>query len=211
MLRAWQNESTFGEHDHVSNVASFCQPLRNTRSQGACARTCLHRVDPANVQLRQQNTIRRRVYHVAGPNSLYWHIDGNHKLIWRRIVVHGGTDGFSRLCVFMRASLNNLAATVAHEFLGATAESGWPSRERTDHGREDVARLICRNGGGATVGATSLAAPSGTNGLRGSGEISLRPLVVFISICFTTSRAILSSTRMTILKRIASTTCSYLA
>ena len=88
-------------------------------------RASLHRVDPANVQLRQRNTIRRRVYNVAGPNSL-WHIDGNHKLIRWRIVVHGGIDGFSRLCFFMRASPNNLAATVAHEFLGATAEFGWP-------------------------------------------------------------------------------------
>ena len=38
-------------------------------------------------------TIRRRVYCVDGPNSL-WHIDGHHKLIKWRFVVHGGINGF---------------------------------------------------------------------------------------------------------------------
>ena len=39
--------------------------------------TSIHRVDPENTAIRQSVTIRRRVYHVDGPNSL-WHIDGNH-------------------------------------------------------------------------------------------------------------------------------------
>ncbi|KIY61682.1 hypothetical protein CYLTODRAFT_325120, partial [Cylindrobasidium torrendii FP15055 ss-10] len=38
-------------------------------------------------------SITRRVYRVAGPNSL-WHHDGQHGLIRYRIVIHGFVDGF---------------------------------------------------------------------------------------------------------------------
>ncbi|XP_047231291.1 uncharacterized protein LOC124874117 [Girardinichthys multiradiatus] len=73
----------------------------------------MRRVDPRGVlmQTLQLNPRRRRRYSVPAPNSL-WHIDGNHKLIRWRIVVHGGTDGFSRLIVYLSASTNNRAATV---------------------------------------------------------------------------------------------------
>lgn len=106
-------------------------------------RMTLHRVDPVNVQLRRTNLVRRRQYSVAGPNFL-WHIDGNHKLIRWRFVIHGGIDGFSRLCMFMNAATNNRASTVAEHFVEATREFGWPSRVRSDYGREnkDVARLM---------------------------------------------------------------------
>ena len=39
MLRAWENEATFGKHDHVSNVAgrhnvsSFCRPLMHAKAR----------------------------------------------------------------------------------------------------------------------------------------------------------------------------------
>ena len=36
--------------------------------------------------------IERRSYSVPGPNYL-WHVDGNHKLIKYRLVVHGAIDG----------------------------------------------------------------------------------------------------------------------
>ena len=42
MLRAWQNEDTFGKHDHVSNVAAtmcprFASPLQTNRGPMAAA------------------------------------------------------------------------------------------------------------------------------------------------------------------------------
>ncbi|CAC5410041.1 unnamed protein product [Mytilus coruscus] len=43
-------------------------------------RDAIVRVDPAGTAFRWSDTIHRRTYRVAGPNSL-WHIDGNHKLI----------------------------------------------------------------------------------------------------------------------------------
>ena len=42
-------------------------------------RASIHRVDPENTAIRRSVTIRRRSYHVQGPNSL-WHVDGNHKM-----------------------------------------------------------------------------------------------------------------------------------
>ena len=106
-------------------------------------RMSLHRVDPVNVQLRRSILVRRRQYSVAGPNSL-WHIDGNHKLIRWRFIIHGGIDGFSRLCTFVNAATNNRASTVAECFVDAAREFGWPSRVRSDYGKEnvDVARLM---------------------------------------------------------------------
>ena len=43
-------------------------------------RQSMRRVDPQGVENRKKKALKRREYHVAGPNAL-WHIDGNHKLI----------------------------------------------------------------------------------------------------------------------------------
>jgi hypothetical protein len=45
-------------------------------------RESVHRVDPGGAALRSVTThrLQRRLYAVAGPNSL-WHLDGYHKLI----------------------------------------------------------------------------------------------------------------------------------
>ena len=81
--------------------------------------------------------IQRRSYCVSGPNAL-WHIDGNHKLIKWRLVIHGGIDGFSRLVTFLKCSNNNRSDTVLSAFTAATTDFGVPSRVRSDHGGENV-------------------------------------------------------------------------
>lgn len=100
-------------------------------------RASIHRVDPHTVELRRRVTVRRRVYSVDGPNSL-WHIDGHHKLIRWKLVVHGGIDGKTRTIVFLSCSSNNFASTVLHQFQDAVATYGVPDRLRSDKGGENV-------------------------------------------------------------------------
>ncbi|CAL8391535.1 unnamed protein product [Arctogadus glacialis] len=83
------------------------------------------------------NTVPRVPYSVPGPLSL-WHIDGNHKLIRWKIVIHGGIDGYSRRIMFLSANTNNRASTVLQCFLTAVAEHGLPQRVRSDKGGENV-------------------------------------------------------------------------
>ena len=97
----------------------------------------IHAVDPEGIQQRKQKPIRRRVYSVACPNYV-WHIDGNHKLVRWRFVVHHGIDGFSRMVVFAHCSTNNRAETVRSLFCEALPKYGRPLRIRTDHGGENV-------------------------------------------------------------------------
>ena len=62
-------------------------------------------------------------------------MDGNHKLIKYRLVVHGAIDGFSGLITYLRCSDNNHASTVLDCFLDGVSEYGMPARIRTDKGR----------------------------------------------------------------------------
>ncbi len=51
-------------------------------------RESLCRVDPSGVEARLSNVLQRRIYQIDSPNAL-WHLDGHHKLIRCRMVVHG--------------------------------------------------------------------------------------------------------------------------
>ncbi|XP_062304625.1 uncharacterized protein LOC134009010 isoform X2 [Osmerus eperlanus] len=113
-------------------------------------RDSLKRVDPIGNEVRAManRTLRRRQYSVPAPNAM-WHIDGNHKLIRWRFVVHGGIDGFSRLIVYLSAATNNRASTVLESFIGGINKFGLPSRVRSDKGGEniDVAQFMVEHRG----------------------------------------------------------------
>lgn len=125
---------------HLANRGIIVQRSR--------VRAAIHRVDPENTALRRSVTIRRRVYHVDGPNCL-WHVDGNHKLIRWRLVIHGGIDGYSRTIVFLNCSDNNRASTVLTAFTNAVRSHGLPERIRTDLGGENVDIIMALYGGAA--------------------------------------------------------------
>lgn len=57
------------------------------------------------------STIQGRVYEVEAPNNV-WHIDGNHKRIRWKLVIHGAIDCFFWVIQFLNCSTNNRAETV---------------------------------------------------------------------------------------------------
>ena len=110
---------------------------RNIHVQRWRVRKCLRELDPLGTALRWRSAIFRRKYSVPTPNAL-WHIDGNHKLIRYRLVVHVCVDGFSRLIIYVHCACNNRAETVMEQFLEGVRNYGLPSRVRSDHGLENV-------------------------------------------------------------------------
>lgn len=126
------------EHPNIGEVMLQGQLLHiGVKIPRARLRSAIHRIDHARTVCRRSTTIRRRVYTAPHPNAI-WHVDGNHKMIRWRLVVHGGVDGFSRCIVYMKCSNNNCASTVFDAFLGALQAYGLPSRVRSDHGGENI-------------------------------------------------------------------------
>ncbi|KAK2571868.1 hypothetical protein P5673_003276 [Acropora cervicornis] len=119
-------------------MTGFLQ-ARGLRIQQSRIREAMRRVNPVGVLLRalELRTIHRRRYQVYGLLAL-WHIDGNHKLIRWRFVIHGAIDGYSRMIVYLQCNTNNCAATVLTLFQRAIQTYGLPSRVRSEKGGENV-------------------------------------------------------------------------
>uniref|UniRef100_A0A3B3I997 Integrase catalytic domain-containing protein n=1 Tax=Oryzias latipes TaxID=8090 RepID=A0A3B3I997_ORYLA len=122
----------------IKTVSGYLNSI-GLRIQRSRIMETLRLVDPVGTFFRglSINIIPRRVYSVPAPMAL-WHIDGNHKLIRWRIVIHGGIDGYSRKIMYLQAADNNRASTVFSAFLEAIQQFGVPTRVRSDKGGENV-------------------------------------------------------------------------
>ena len=99
------------------------------------SRDQLRNMYPSEFTVRWSRAIHWRVYSVPFYNSV-WHLDGHHKLIRWKIVIDGGIDGFSRMVVFLRASVNNDASTVTEALLDACSSmAGLAGSGLTTEGR----------------------------------------------------------------------------
>ena len=67
--------------------------------------------------------MRRRVYRVDAANDA-WHIDGNHKLIRCRMVVHVGIDDYSRLITSLKCHTDNRSDSVLTAFMNGVHRYG---------------------------------------------------------------------------------------
>ncbi|CAJ0634725.1 7922_t:CDS:2 [Entrophospora sp. SA101] len=132
-IRNIQREQPFSGQIIIAGV--LCS--RGIRVHRQRLHESLNRVDAWGMVQRWSNIIPRRVYQVAGPNAL-WHIDGNHKLIRWKFVVHAGIDGYSRMITFCNCSSNNKSITVLTQFQKGIEQFGIPSRVRADHGGENA-------------------------------------------------------------------------
>ena len=98
-LRSYSDE----ELDSLVSQVTRCNPKCGEKSvtgrlksvgilvQQERVRESLRRVDPNGGMSRFATVFHRRVYAVHSPNAL-WHIDGYHKLIRWKIVIHGGIE-----------------------------------------------------------------------------------------------------------------------
>lgn len=150
-IRMRERYSAINDHDLRELILTFTYNNPNLgersvdgilRSSGIIVqrqriRDTLWSVDPEGVLLRLRHSLHRREYDVDAPNSL-WHVDGYHKLVRWKIVIHGGIDGYSRVVTYLQASTNNTADTALEAFHKGVLEYGLPSRVRTDKGGENV-------------------------------------------------------------------------
>ncbi|KAK0542144.1 hypothetical protein OC846_006830 [Tilletia horrida] len=100
-------------------------------------RAAVRELDPFPLPPRWRSQLQRRTYYVPFVNSL-WHLDGHHKLIRWRFVVHGCIDGKTRTVTFLKAHSDNKETSVTACFKDAIAKWGAPSRVRGDYGGENL-------------------------------------------------------------------------
>ncbi|KAJ8925281.1 hypothetical protein NQ315_009109 [Exocentrus adspersus] len=112
--------------------------------QRARVRRMLKYIDPVGTERRWSKTIKRRIYKVPCPNSL-WHMDAHCKLVRWGFVTHGCIDGYSRLITYLECSLSATAETVVNMFVPAVIKYGLPSRVRSDHGYENYFVAVLMN------------------------------------------------------------------
>ncbi|KAK4691703.1 hypothetical protein P7C70_g9289, partial [Phenoliferia sp. Uapishka_3] len=117
-------------------LASILMAEHHVKVSRNSLRESLRRVDGFGFAARAMSFIKRRAYHVRGPNAL-WHMDANMKLEFWGFVIHGCIDGHSRLITYLSVTNNKRSATIVKLFEESISRLGTPSRVRADEGMEN--------------------------------------------------------------------------
>lgn len=136
---SWSSISDYDLKQIMCDIQTLTSGIGQTRMLGALrsrglkiqrwrVRQCLREIDPVGTVLRWRQVIQSRSYHVRSPNSL-WHLDGNHKMLKWRFVVHAAIDGFSRVILYVYCATDNTSQTVRSLFEEAVRQYGLPSRK----------------------------------------------------------------------------------
>ena len=105
------------EHPNIGEVMLQGHLLHmGVKVPRAKLRSAIHRTDHANTIRRQSHVINHRVYSTPHPNGV-WHIDGNHKLIRWRLVIHAGVDSSSRCVVHILGTCTDILDILALDIL----------------------------------------------------------------------------------------------
>ncbi|KAH9472082.1 hypothetical protein Pst134EA_002708 [Puccinia striiformis f. sp. tritici] len=96
-------------------------------------------LDPEGVDNRSKRVLKRRVFHVPGPNYI-WSADGHDKLKKFRITIYGFINAWSRkvLGIFVHVT-NNDPRHIGYYYLQLVkSQGGIPRRTTTDRGTETI-------------------------------------------------------------------------
>ncbi|KAE8213844.1 hypothetical protein CF319_g9136 [Tilletia indica] len=158
-IKRRRREAGLDKNHHDIDMDDLCAAIETVRSMGtgdvgercltgalnsigvsvsrAKIRAAVRMLDPFPLSSRWHTALQRRTYYVPFVNSL-WHVDGHHKLIRWRIVIHGCIDGKTRIVTFMKAHSDNKETSVTACFRTAVEKWGLPSRVRADFGGENL-------------------------------------------------------------------------
>lgn len=120
----------------LTNIMSVNVNLRINRTT---MNAMLHALDPDGIRLRVAHRLKRRAFHVDGPDMI-WSFDGHDKLKSYRICIYGGIDAWSRKVISLEVgSNNNNPRRIGVYFLRTVARCGGiPMKTSTDHGTETL-------------------------------------------------------------------------
>lgn len=87
----------------LTNIMSVNVNLRINRST---MNAMLQALDPDGIQVRLAHRLKRRAFHVEGPDMI-WSFDGHDKLKPYGICIYGGIDAWSRKVICLEVGSNN--------------------------------------------------------------------------------------------------------
>lgn len=120
----------------LTNIMAVNMKLRIKRET---MNVMLHALDPDGIQLRLSGRLKRRQFHVAGPDMI-WSLDGHDKLKPYGICMYGCIDAWSRKLISLDVgSNNNNPRRIGVYYLHSIARAGGiPQKTSTDHGTETL-------------------------------------------------------------------------